>query len=202
MKKVISLLCVMVMVFAFAGCAARETPDVVVKEFCDALKNADLEAMEMCMEGNETAPTEMDEDDVPQAVLDAMKDNAQKITYTLGKVTAEETTGRVCVDFQYPDISDAVTAALSEYVAKAFGMAMSGAEEEELSKLLETILTEKITEGEPDTAEVSVTFDCVMTDEGWKIESVPDDVFHVMTGNLMKAFEEIAESFQPTDEQP
>lgn len=202
MKRMIALLCAVAMIFTLAACGAKDSPEAVVKRFCEALKKADPEAMALCIKDSSFDPEDLNSEDIPEAVMDVILQNAQKITYTVLEATEEETTGTVQVDFTYPDISGAVLEALQVYLAEAFGMALSGASEEELAEKMETILLEKLAEAEPEAGKLSVTFKCVKTEEGWKIKVLPEDVIHVLTGNFAKAIESLADSLAPSEEEP
>lgn len=195
MKRIVALLLAVFMIFALVGCGAEQKPDVVVSKFCDALKKFDFETMRSCVVNSDDDPVDFGEEEPPEKVLAILKENAGKVTYTIGESTVTEETGTVVVDFSYPDVSDAVTAAMGEYFMQAFGMAFSGADEETMEALLEQILVEKLQTTPTATAQVSIRFDCVKTEDGWKIKTLDDEVVNILLGNMVAAFESIGNDF-------
>ena len=193
MKKMLALLCAAAMLLALVGCGAKNTPETVVGTFCDEMKNFNLEAMAQCVEDADPEDLNPSEEEVPSQLADLLRQNAQKITYTLSDATpTDDDEAVVEVSFQFPDVSKAVAAAMGEYLTQALGMAMSGSSEEDISKLFEQILVEKINSAEPATTEATVSFPCTKTEEGWKIEEVPNQVLNVMTRNFLAALDDLS----------
>ena len=198
MKKILSILCAVAMIFTVAGCGAQEKPDAVVSKFCDAMKTMDLETMQSYIVDQDGEPfdvEDIEDEDFPASVYEILKENASQIQYTIGEVEVTEDTSTVQVDFTYPDASAAVVAATGEYISQALGMALSGADADDdaISELFETILTEKLTSADTKTAEGTLQFDCVMTDDGWRIQDVSDeDAFiNILMSNIMAGFNAI-----------
>ena len=48
MKKVIAILCMLLMVFALAACGAPK-PESTVEQFCEAMKKYDVAGMNVCL---------------------------------------------------------------------------------------------------------------------------------------------------------
>ena len=196
MKKMLSILCAVAMIFTVAGCGAQEKPDVVVSKFCDAMKTIDLETMQSYIvdQDEESLDVEdIEDEDFPASVYNILKENASQIQYTIGEVEVTEDTGTVQVDFTYPDLSSAVIEATGEYISQALEMALADMDDDAISELFDTIFTEKLTAADPKTAEGTLQFDCVMTDDGWRIQDVSDEnVFvNVLMSNIMAGFSAI-----------
>lgn len=200
MKKWLAMICAVAMVFALVGCGTKDTPETVVSAFCQQMKAFDPEAMSAYVKDGETIGTETTGEDVPEKIVELMKEKAGEMTYTVAETTIEGDQGKVRVDFRYPDLSSTVTSVLGEYMTQAFGLAIAGASEEELSHLLETIFVEQIGKAEPATAETSVEFHCIKTEDGWKMEAVPDEVMNIMLSNTVSALEEISGSAEEKEE--
>ena len=202
MKKTAALLLALCMIFALAGCGSSSKPDEVVSKFCGALKNFDLETMRSCVNGTDSDPLDFDEEETPAEVLKILKSNAGKITYAIGETKVSGETGTVDVDFTYPDVTVAVTTAMGEYFMQALSMAFSGADEEDMEKLLEDTLIEKLKETPATEATASIQFNCIQTDDGWKIKSLDADVLNIMMGNMIKAFEGIEDDMNSSADLP
>ena len=179
------------MVFALAGCGAGGKPEAVVAKFCGALKKFDVETMRSCIAGADNNPLDVGEKDVPPEILNILKQNAGEITYSIGETALFGDSGTVDVDFTYFDISDAVSAAMGEYLMQALNMAFSGTDKKAAEELLEDILIDKMKEIPAEEASVSVRFNCIRTDAGWKIKSLDADVLNIMIGNMLEVLEEI-----------
>ena len=73
---------------------------------------------------------------------------------------------------------------MGDYFTKAIGMACGGASEEEMGKMFLSLFTENAKKVKPAQAESKVTYSCVKTDGGWKIEKLPDEVTDILTCNI------------------
>ena len=189
MKKVISLLCVAAMLLVFAGCGAQEKPDVVVKAYCEAMVKLDVEAMNQCM----TEPTgdldALQSDEMPPELLELLKQNLQKLTFTVQEPADEATA--VSVTFRYPDLAPLAEPMVEQILAEAFKLALTGASEEEMMEAMVKIAVEQYNGFEAEMTERTVEFQCKLTEEGWKIEEVPEELAYVILGDINKGMEEI-----------
>lgn len=203
MKKVLAVLFTTAMLLALAGCGLGEKPDKVVTTFCEALKNFDSEAASACVASGETgveeelSPGEEDNASAEQ-MFDYMKQQASQMTYTIGEATVDGDQATVPVTFTYVDASSVVQEALSDYIGQAFGLAFSGASEEDLENLFVEIFSEKLSSVETGTATAEVNFPCEKVDGAWKISSLSDEdedaLLQVVTCNIAGAMESIGSS--------
>lgn len=204
MKKVLAVFFTTAMLLVLAGCSIGEKPDKVVTTFCEALKNFDSEAASACVVSGETGLEENlsqegeDGNAGAEQMLDYMKQQASQMTYTVGDATVDGKQASVPVTFTYADASSVVQEALSDYIGQAFGLALSGANDEEIENLFIQIFNEKLSSVEAGTATVEVNFPCEKVDGAWKISSLSDEVedtlLQVVTCNIAGAMESIGSS--------
>ena len=190
MKKFLSFILSLAMAISLIGCGAEEGPDVVVKSFCDAMKQYDVTAMLNCTVGGAEENQEdlSSSDEMPEEFEAYFAELMGTITYTIGEATVAENTATVPVDFTYADISPVMTAVLGEYITQAFALAFAGASDEDMDVLLVSIFNEKKNSIDAGTAEITVNFPCTKTDAEWKISEVPEGVATVLTCNIEAAF--------------
>lgn len=199
MKKIISLILAAVLVFGLAACggsAVREPgPDEIVKVFCEALTDLDLEAMAACMDGvsaDELKEFTLDlSEENGEFFVDFIKEKAANINYTVGNTlaSADGEHKTVIVDFEYEDCSEIISNTMENFVWQLFGLMLSSSvSEEELEaetmKAFEDCLNDAVSEIEPGEATAKIEFDCVKTEEGWKIAELPEGFADVMTANM------------------
>lgn len=189
MKKVVSILCVVAMLLVFAGCGAQKKPDAVVKTYCEAMVKFDLEAMNQCLAEPNPDMDSLASDELPPELLELLKQNLQKITFAVQDV--EKDAVSVSVTFQYPDLSPMVKPLMEQLMAEAFEMALSGASEEEMMETMVKVVTEQYNGFEAELTKRTVEFPCKLTEEGWKIEEVPEELAHVILGDMDQGMEEI-----------
>lgn len=192
MKKAIALVLALVLALSLVACGGKEPgPEKVVGDFCSAMKQFDYDAMGACLASEEDIQEEIEneEDEMTAMFMDRMKAWAGQMTYEVGTPEIDGDAANVEVKFQFTDASPIFSAVLGEYFQQAIGLAISGASEEEMTQLFEKILTEQLDTASTTTAEDTVTFPCVKTEDGWKIGEVPDTAINILTSNITKAFE-------------
>lgn len=196
MKKVNLLFLFLALVLLFTGCAAREKPDVVVTAFSTALQKLDYEGMAKCVISSDEVIKEPfeDYDEFSTQLFTYLSTASSKMKFAIEKSEVGDETATVTVKYTYIDATPIIAAALGDYFQQAFAMAFSGADEELLGNLFGSIFTEKVSSVTTNTAETTIDFKCIMTNEGWKISEVPEAVADVFTCNITKAFSSFNES--------
>lgn len=201
MKKLLSLLCAAALLFTLAGCSSKDQPDAVVTEFCDSMKAFDIEGMRDCLIIRGNDPITFKDKEVPSDIYKILKKNAASITYSLGETTegSDDNKRIVPVSFTFPDISDAVSVALKEYISQALSMAFSGERENIDEDLFTRILVEKLDTIEPSTSELTVRFTCIRSDDDWKILDIGDSVINIIIGNMLDGLETLEDGLSAGD---
>ena len=204
MKKFLSLILVLSLAFSLAGCSGSK-PDETVTSFCNALKAYDFDTASSYMEDSDDFISPYDDDLNEEKIsseqlMTYLKENAGKMTYTLGEAQIDDDTATVPVSFTYIDANAVVTAALGEYLTQAFALAISGASEEQMAELFGNIFEEKSKSMEPSTTTDNVSFTCVKDDGNWKIEEFSDanaaTLSNILTCNIISAFENFGDAFE------
>ena len=210
MKKLISSFLAAVLLLSLVGCGSTSKPEPVVIELCDALKNFDLAAASTCFvsENQSIEDPYADENENNQDIFTAqaieyLKNCAKDMTYTLGSTTNNGDTALVPVTFTYVDVSPVISAALGDYITQAFALAFSGADDSVMEDLFGTIFMEKTESVSTGTTASSVEFECVKTDDGWKIREMDEKAQHeidnIISCNMMKAMESFNSSWSDED---
>lgn len=200
MKKLGMFCLTLLLCISLVGCS-KSKPDPVVTSFCDALQQYDFEAMKTCMTEDEDDLQEdlfSEEESMEEESFLILKECAAKMTYEIESSEVTEDTANVTVAFTYVDLSPVMTTTIGEYLQQAFGMAFTGADEDTFGTLFDSIFREKYDAAELTTITQSVTFGCVNTEDGWKIDTIPEEFVNVATANMMQALEGMG--LQETDE--
>ncbi len=170
----------------------EDGPEKTVNQFCDAMKAFDLEKMHSLVieDGEALLDTS---DNMAQTFMESLKEWAGKLSYNITDTAINGDKADVTVKFKYTDATNLIKNTLAEYMTQAFAMVFDNPSEDELQSLLGKVFQEqkgKITVG---TAEASVVFPCSKTADGWKIDRVSDETLSVLTGNMLKVFDEFGE---------
>ena len=199
-KRILAIVLALALVLSLAACGGgtedTNSPEYVVKTFCEAIKSYDFEAAGNCMEnGASDLEYVYDEDKLKEAfastaAFNFFKDSASKMTYEIGEAEVEEENVlvKVPVTFTYVDATNLITEVMDEYLTQAFELAWDDVSDEEIEGVLDGIFEDKIESVETGTSEVEFTFNCVMANENWKIESFSDEgettINDIITSNM------------------
>ena len=198
MKKVLSIVLVLVMVFSLAACGGPK-PEDTVKSFCESMKAFDFEGMNAVLAdklSEDEVINEEIEEELP-GLIDYMKSCSSLMTYTVGKAGVNGDTAVVPVEFKFRDTTEVVKAAMQKMFTMLFKMMFSGEgsemTEEEEAKLLSELFMETAPTELPETT-ASVNFNLQKVDKEWKVTEMTDDMVNVLTCNMVKAMENLEES--------
>jgi len=197
MKKVVSLMIIFALLLTLTACAGNAKPDTVVTSFCNAMQKFDSVAMaSYTQEGSDVQSPLDDSDELTSQIIDYLTTSASEMKYSIEKSEIINDTAKVTVKYSFVDLSPIVTATLGEYFQQAIAMSLGGADEETITQLFGTIFKEKIESVSAGTAETTVEFECVKSDNEWKIKAVPDDALNVLTCNMYSAFDSFSNDFE------
>ena len=192
MKKVLSVIMVLVLVLGLAACGGSKkgTPEAAVDTLMAGIKAFDVKKIQSVMSG------EISEDDLgitedTEVFFNQIKQWASNITYKLGKSEVDGDKATVSVDITYTDASDLMKEAFSEYFTQAMTKAFSNENvaDEEMSKLFMDIISEKSKTIKTGTDSVSLDLKLVKENGEWKITDMPEEMGDVILSNITKAFE-------------
>ena len=209
MKKLCARALALLLAMSLAACGSgggnESKPETVVTEFCEALKALDGEKANACLTTPMSDALFSEDANMPEDIPDSqeMEDQfnawAAQMTYTLGEVTVDGETATVPVHITYVNAADVFTQALSEYFLQAFSLALTGADEEQLTQLMMDLLKEKMETVSTSTGEADLTFTCQQTDGEWKIAALTDDqltsLTRILSCGILDVTQDLEESF-------
>lgn len=188
MKKVISIVVVMVMLVGMVACSGGGGPKNAVSGYLDSIQKSDFEGAGKFVQGAneiEDAFGDLeDEDEEVQMIVKAITD----FKYTIKDVEEiDENTAKVNVDFEVTDYQTVMGDIIGELTTLAFSSPDMDEDqaEEEAMKIMEKGLTAK---DRPMTS-TSTAITVVKEDKDWKIS--PDsgeDIINAMMGDLFEVF--------------
>lgn len=198
MKKILAPFLAVVMAISLAGCNSSNKPESTVTNFCDALKNYDLEtASSYVVSGSSNIESPYTDENTSEQSLFTenltkyVTNWAKEMTYVLGETAIDGDTATIPVTFTYVDASPVISETLKEYVNQAFTLVFSGADDFEAEDLLCTIFMEKAESVSTETAMTTVEFVCIKQDKEWKIQGFNNDALYgisnVISCNMAKA---------------
>ena len=207
MKKKLSSLLTVLLFLCLMGCRLFIKPEPTVTAFCDALKALDLTTASTCFVSGESAIqnpyTEeniANQDVFTEQTVGYLENCAKEMTYVLGEAGISGNTAVIPVTFTYTDAGPVLLDALQEYLTQAFELAFSGGTADEIEALFGTVFAEKLESAEMETATVTIEFECVKTDDAWKMQALSDEaqyeISNMLSCNLLKtveAYEEISD---------
>ena len=201
MKKILSILLVLVMVFGLTACGGPK-PEDTVKAFCDSMKAFDFDGMQAHL------VNKLDEDQIigeeveeMSGFVDYMKSCASLMTYSVGKASVNGDSATVPVEFKFKDSTDFVKDLMKELFAKLFEIMFSGEDmsDEEAESLISDMIMQKSPAELPDTT-ASVNFTLQKVDKDWKVKELTEDMANILTSNMVKAMDSIDEEDLGLDE--
>lgn len=200
-KKFKLLMPLIMMIVLLVGCGKSEPkPDEMVTKFMESLKKVDWKSMASYMKDSDWEG-ENEELIGEESMQDFFTNTLAKLTYTVGESKVDGGNATVPVDIKYYDGTDLISEILGEYFTKAMGVALSGQEmsDEDATKMLGDMFSEKTKNLEDTYDEISIDFECVKEDDKWVISNLDDNMLNVITSNFNKVSEDMNESFSGAD---
>lgn len=208
MKKLKTMLPLLLLTTIFLfGCGSTPKPEDTVSKMCDSLKAFDLETAYSYFENQDNEEIEPDtetesEDDAFSLKLEEyMKSRASEMNYSIEESIIDGDTASVPVTFTYTDASPVITATLGDYISQAFSLALSGADDETMETLSVTIFEEKMQSVSTGTETCEIVFNCVQTEEGWKIKELDSDSEEKFTNMISCNIYKTLQSFEDSSEE-
>lgn len=182
MKKVLSFIMALAMLFSLAACGAkRESAESVVEKAIQAVQNYDTEQMEQYW-GKATVST----DDTDMSTLDeeCIKEMFKNLTYEIISSEEKESAAIVNVKFTNIDVCSAFADTIAAAFVKAFQGAFGGEEYDEDTFMAEELL-KNLTSGNYDNVTLDATINLTLENDQWIIDnSNSDEVFNAMLADI------------------
>ncbi|MCC0649813.1 MULTISPECIES: DUF4878 domain-containing protein [unclassified Clostridioides] len=200
MKKIILLLTTFLLAISLTACSSAK-PEDTINNFFSSAKKFDFEGMNKVMENNDEKYKDIlkeleTEDPSTQYVLDYLKNNASKITYTIKDSEIKDNNAKIQVECKFVDSTPLLKEIVAEAFTKMLGMSFSGQDltDEKTTEMLVSIMKEKQKSVEETFVTKTVEFECTKKDNKWIISSANDALADVLLSNLVTAGEEFSNS--------
>ncbi|MGO0905465.1 hypothetical protein ACTPC6_06755 [Clostridioides difficile] len=200
MKKIILLLTTFLLAISLTACSSAK-PEDTINSFFSSAKKFDFEGMNKVMENNDEKYKDIvkeleTEDPSTQYVLDYLKNNASKITYTIKDSEIKDNNAKIQVECKFVDSTPLLKEIVGEAFTKMLGMSFSGQDltDEKTTEMLVSIMKEKQKSVEETFVTKTVEFECTKKDNKWIISSANDALADVLLSNLVTAGTEFSNS--------
>ncbi|MDB0439801.1 hypothetical protein ACTPDI_06275 [Clostridioides difficile] len=200
MKKIILLLTTFLLAISLTACSSAK-PEDTINSFFSSAKKFDFEGMNKVMENNDEKYKDIvkeleTEDPSTQYVLDYLKNNASKITYTIKDSEIKDNNAKIQVECKFVDSTPLLKEIVAEAFTKMLGMSFSGQDltDEKTTEMLVSIMKEKQKSVEETFVTKTVEFECTKKDNKWIISSANDALADVLLSNLVTAGTEFSNS--------
>lgn len=202
MKKKLSLLLVLVLCFTLFSCVKQPTPTDVANSYLSAIKSENTEQMSKTYAGDISDMNfKSASDDMSDSYSEEFSKNLvskfKSFEYKTSNEVIDGDKATVEVTIKTYKMGDAFKTAIGEYIKDGLALAFSGASDEEMNKLMEDKFNKAINEATFDY-ESTVKLSLTKTEDGWIIDEFDDnnpEVFNALTGGLIDAISDYAESF-------
>lgn len=200
MKKIILILTTFLLAISLTACSSAK-PEDTINSFFSSAKKFDFEGMNKVMENKDEKYKDIlkeleTEDPNAQYVLDYLKNNASKITYTIKDSEIKNNNAKIKVECKFVDSTPLLKEIVAEAFTKMLGMSFSGQDltDEKTTEMLVSIMKEKQKSVEETFVTKTVEFECTKKDNKWIISSANDALADVLLSNLVTAGEEFSNS--------
>ena len=199
MKRFISLLMALVLLFSLAACNAEtKTPETTVQEAVESFQSADPALMQECFRGELAGLTELfgPED------LEILRLFTDNLDYTIDSVIeSEDGPTQVKITVTAVDASKVIVRFLQECMAYTLQFAAAAPEElpddQEVEDAMMEILKTIALDPENDTVSITVDVELVQEDGHWVIPN-EYELGNAVLGGLFHQMEQMGEAFAKT----
>ena len=192
--KVISLVVIAVLsslcLVGLSGCAGP-SPTEVTQQFLDGIKNNDTESIQEVYGGDTSTMLSAWQEDTTSEEMQDLYQNTlmpklREFDYEVSNEQINGDTATVDVTITTYAVGDAFSSFLSDYMNQAVTLAFSGASEDDLTVLAESILDSKINSMEKSYTD-TVTISLTKSDNAWKVDALQEDgeVEDALLGGLL-----------------
>lgn len=202
MKKVIAIILSVALVFGLCSCGSP-APSEIANDFMKAIKEKDNETLKTVYAGGSLDITESVKegeggDEFDKLFGDALYEKLFAFEYEVSNEKIDGDKATVDVAIKTYGLGSAFTNFVSEYMAQAFTMALSGSSEEAIEKKALEILSAKIEETKMDY-EKTVSLSLSKKEDQWVVDEVAEDsdFYNAITGGMLEATKNIENSFNP-----
>ncbi|MCQ2555124.1 MAG: DUF5105 domain-containing protein [Clostridia bacterium] len=180
MKKAISILLVLCLVFTFISCGKAKSPSDAVVSYLKDLQHG---------KGGYSVDS-IDMSGVSDALENALKKAFTEFQYEVKNESIRDDKATVEILFTNYDVGTPLKDALQEYISEAMALAFSGADQKDYDDLMDKKMTEKLKDLSFSFKE-TVTFTLTKSGSKWLLDDISDnnDLFNAITGGVSSALE-------------
>lgn len=130
-------------------------------------------------------------------LLDYFKENAQMITYDITDTTIEGNNAIVSMDISYVDGTPLFKAVTKDYMKQVLSSKISGKSlnKEETIKMVISSMKKQEEKIEEPIIQKTTDVKCVKIDGEWFIEEINEDLYNMLTSNVISYIEKIDKDF-------
>lgn len=181
-----------------AGCSSTPSPSEVTAAALDAMKAQDTETLQSFYSGEVTDvdPGKMAEGytgDDAEAV-NAFAEKLLDFDYEVGDETIDGDKATVEVSITTYDFGTAFEDAVGLYIKQGFAAALSGASQEELSKMFSAALLDKVNALEEKEYTSTTTFNLTKQDGEWKLDELSKENQDSLLGGIISKVDSLNRS--------
>lgn len=203
-KKLCSLLLILALVLSFSACSTP-SPTEVTTAFLQAVKEQNTEDMaglyaegswSLSEEAGEEADLEED-DELSQYFMDEVFPKLLEFDYEVLEEKIDGEKAAVDVKITTYNLGDIFTAFVGEYLAQAFALAFSDADEDAITALGTSLFKEKTADMEKTYTE-TVSIPLSQVDGAWVVDEIDEEspFINALTGGLVDAADTLENSFE------
>ena len=205
MKKFLAITFVIVLSIFTASCGSEPSPSDVVNDYLKAVKAQDAETMSKIYEGDVsdvsiTSDEGIDTDSFPEELEKKLNDMFLSYEYSVANEQINGNTATVDVTIKTYAFGSVFREAFSEAFSKILDMAFSGASDDEMDKVTNDIIAEKL-EGAVFNYEETATVSLTKGNDGWIIDEFEEDgdFVNCITGGMIEFAKDMSDSFSDTN---
>lgn len=205
MKKIIGIILSLTLVLGLCACGGP-TPTEAANDFMRAIKEQDTETLKTVYAGGSLDITEdvkkgKGKDEFDELFGDALYEKLFAFEYEVSNEKIDGDKATVDVAIKTYGLGTSFTNFVSEFMAQAFSLALSGASEDAINKKSVEIFSAKLDEAKLDY-EKTVTLNLTKKDNGWVVDELAEDgdFFNAITGGMIEAAKNAEDMFSSGEE--
>lgn len=190
MKKLLSSLMIVVLIFTMTGCVSSKPQDTV-KSYLDNLKSGEIEKSAMCLIQDSDSSTTPDEiisdDDEDEKFNEAFKTAYSKLEYEILESKTDGDNAVVKTEINTPNLGNIMTEIIKESIPVILSSAFDDTNDEELDEKMENhmseMLIDKMNSDDIPMVKKKIDINLVKKEGKWLIDP-NEEFFNAITGNL------------------
>lgn len=196
LKKISVFVLAMTLAFSLSACGSP-SPSDCADSFLSAVKTQDKEKLAEVYAGESFDIIEDQEADMPASVQKLLISKLFDFDYEISDEKIDGENATVQVTLKTYHLGDSISAFLSEYISQGLALSLSGASEEKLNDLAETLFTEQLEKQKEKNFEKTVTLSLTKKDDAWQVNQIEEgsEFFDAITGGVISSIEELEDSF-------